>query len=381
MDQEYMRMALDLAVRAWGRTSPNPMVGAVVVRGGEIVGQGFHARAGQPHAEVEALRQAGEAARGATLYVTLEPCCHYGRTGPCTEAVIAAGVRRVVVAMRDPNPKVAGKGVARLREAGIEVVEGVLRDEATLVNEVYLKYITARMPFVALKAAVSLDGKIATRTGDSRWITGKEARLYAHRLRDVYDAILVGLGTVLQDDPSLTTRLPEGGRDPVRIVLDSTARLPVTARVVTVDSTAPVVVATTERAPEARLTELKRQGAEVIRCGAGPRVDLGVLLRELAAREICSVLVEGGAAVHASFVEAGLVDKIHWFVAPKIIGGVDAPGAVAGRGIAQMSEALCLERVRRLHLGDDVCIEGYPAKEGRTDVHRDHRGIGQACAD
>ncbi|MBE0467693.1 MAG: bifunctional diaminohydroxyphosphoribosylaminopyrimidine deaminase/5-amino-6-(5-phosphoribosylamino)uracil reductase RibD, partial [Candidatus Desulforudis sp.] len=203
MDQEYMQVALDLAVRARGRTSPNPLVGAVVVRNGRIIGRGFHARAGLPHAEIVALQQAGEKARDATLYVSLEPCCHHGRTGPCTEAVIAAGVRRVVIAMRDPNPKVAGKGVARLRQAGIEVTEDVLCEDATLVNEVYIKYISTRRPFVALKAAVSLDGRIATRTGDSRWITGQAAREYVHRLRDTYDSILVGIGTVLKDDPSL----------------------------------------------------------------------------------------------------------------------------------------------------------------------------------
>jgi len=376
VDQEYMRLALDLAVRARGRTSPNPMVGAVVIRGGKIVGRGFHARAGLPHAEIEALREAGENARGATLYVSLEPCCHHGRTGPCTEAVIAAGVRRVVIAMRDPNPKVAGKGVARLREAGIEVVEDVLRDEAARVNEVFIKYITTGRPFVALKAAVSLDGRIATRTGDSRWITGPAAREYAHRLRDTYDAILVGLGTVLQDNPSLTTRLIDGGRDPVRIVLDSMARLPVTARVLSGESPAPIVVATTDRASDARVAELERRGGWVIRCGGGPFVDLEVLLRELAAREITSVLVEGGATVHASFLEAGLVDKLHWFVAPKIIGGVDAPGAVGGRGIDRVSEALCLERVRWLDLGHDVCIEGYPVspRTGESSVHTSRGG-------
>jgi diaminohydroxyphosphoribosylaminopyrimidine deaminase/5-amino-6-(5-phosphoribosylamino)uracil reductase len=278
--------------------------------------------------------------------------------------VILAGVRRVVMAMRDPNPKVAGKGVARLRAAGIEVTEDVLRDEAAVVNEVFIKYITTRRPFVALKVAMSLDGKIATRTGDSRWITGRAAREYVHRLRDTYDAILVGIGTVLKDDPSLTTRLPDGGRDPVRIVLDSMARIPVAARVLSVELPATVIVAATSRAPETRVAELESRGAKVIRCGGGSAVDLGVLLRELAAGRISSVLVEGGATVHASFLETGLVDKLHWFVAPKIIGGAEAPGAVAGRGIERISEAIRLERVRRLEFGEDLCIEGYPASGG-----------------
>jgi diaminohydroxyphosphoribosylaminopyrimidine deaminase/5-amino-6-(5-phosphoribosylamino)uracil reductase len=373
MDQEYMRVVLDLAAKARGRTSPNPMVGAVVVRDGEIVGHGYHARAGLPHAEIVALAQAGEAARGSTLYVSLEPCCHFGRTGPCTEAVIAAGVRRVVTAMRDPNPKVAGRGIARLREAGLEVTEDVLREEAARLNEVFIKYITTGRPFVALKAAVSLDGKIATRTGDSRWITGGPAREYAHRLRDTYDALLVGRGTVVKDDPSLTTRLPEGGRDPARVVLDSLARIPESSRMLSGESAAPVIVAVTGQAPRTRVTALESRGVQVVRCGPGPAVDLETLLRELAAREITSVLVEGGGAVHASFLEARFVDKLHWFVAPKIVGGVEAPGAVAGQGVGRMSEAVGLERVRRLELGDDFCIEGYPVwGRAGTDVHRDH---------
>ncbi len=372
MDQEYMRMALDLAVRARGRTSPNPLVGAVVVRDGELVGRGYHARAGLPHAEIVALEEAGQAARGSTLYVSLEPCCHYGRTGPCTEAVIAAGVHRVVTAMRDPNPEVAGKGIARLRNAGIEVTEDVLRDEAARVNEIFIKYITTGRPFVALKAAVSLDGKIATRTGDSRWITGEPAREYAHRLRDTYDAILVGRGTVAKDDPSLTTRLPGGGRDPARVVLDSLARIPESSRVLSVESAVPVIVAITERAPQTRVADLERRGVQVVRCGSGAVVNLETLLRELAAREITSIMVEGGATVHASFLDARFVDKLHWFVAPKIVGGVEAPGAVAGRGVGRMSEAVCLERMRRLELGDDLCIEGYPVWGRAADVYRDH---------
>lgn len=358
-DREYMRLALELAVKARGRTSPNPMVGAVVVRDGAIIGRGFHPRAGEPHAEVFALTAAGEAAKGATMYVSLEPCCHQGRTGPCTEALIRAGVDRVVVAMRDPNPQVGGKGIARLREAGIEVVEGVLEQEARRLNEVFVKYMTRRLPFIVLKAAVSLDGKIAAHTGDSRWITGAEAREYGHRLRDAYDAILVGAGTVRKDDPSLTTRLPEGGRDPVRVVLDSRGRISPSARIFRQESKAPTVVAVTAQAKDADLRTLEAAGGLIIVAGKGPRVDLPLLMRELAQREITSVLVEGGGEVHASFLAEGLPDKLVWFVAPKIIGGKEAPGPVGGAGIARMAEAPVLEEVTVRRMGQDICVEGY----------------------
>ncbi|MDA8097860.1 MAG: bifunctional diaminohydroxyphosphoribosylaminopyrimidine deaminase/5-amino-6-(5-phosphoribosylamino)uracil reductase RibD [Desulforudis sp.] len=359
-----MQLALELASCARGRTSPNPMVGAVLVRDDVIVGRGWHQRAGEPHAEILALKDAGEAARGATMYVSLEPCCHTGRTGPCTEAVIGAGVSRVIVAMRDPNPLVAGKGITRLRDAGIEVTDGVLESEARSLNEVFIKYITRRLPFVVLKAAVSLDGKIATHTGDSRWITGSEAREYGHRLRDTYDAILVGAGTVRQDDPSLTARLP-GARDPVRIVLDSRGTIPPTARVITQTSDAPTLVAVTAGAPEASLKALESTGAGIVVAGEGSRVDLPLLMRELAARQITSVLVEGGGQVHASFIAARLPDKVVWFIAPKIIGGIRAPGAVSGLGAERMADVPVLDQVTVKRLGQDICIEGYfPRTQG-----------------
>ncbi|MCL6611722.1 MAG: bifunctional diaminohydroxyphosphoribosylaminopyrimidine deaminase/5-amino-6-(5-phosphoribosylamino)uracil reductase RibD [Peptococcaceae bacterium] len=361
-----MKMALELAAAAMGRTSPNPMVGAVVVRDGEVVGRGFHARAGAPHAEVEALRDAGERARGSTLYVTLEPCCHYGRTGPCTEAVIDAGVKRVVAAMADPNPLVAGRGLARLRDAGLEVDCGVLEEEAGRLNEVFIKYITTGLPFVVMKAAMSLDGKIATRAGDSKWITGPEAREHGHRLRDRYDAVMVGVNTVLADDPSLTTRLPGGGRDPVRLVLDSMARTPPGSRVINRDSAAPAIIVVTERAPRERVSRLIEAGAQVLSVPAeaeGSRVDMGALMRALAGREITSVLVEGGGQVHASALASGVVDKVAWFIAPKLIGGREAPGPVEGRGAERLSEAVCLERVSSSRMGNDIFIEGYISKQ------------------
>ncbi|MCL6638871.1 MAG: bifunctional diaminohydroxyphosphoribosylaminopyrimidine deaminase/5-amino-6-(5-phosphoribosylamino)uracil reductase RibD [Firmicutes bacterium] len=359
-DEYYMKMALDLAARARGRTSPNPMVGAVVVKDGVVIGKGCHLRAGTPHAEIHALREAGEDAAGATLYVTLEPCCHHGRTGPCSEAVIEARVARVVVAMTDPNPKVCGGGIRRLKEAGIEVAVGVLEEEAAALNEAFIKYITARLPFVLAKAAMSLDGKIATSTGRSRWITGPESRAYAHQLRDWYDAILVGRGTVLADDPSLTARLPGGGgRDPVRVILDSRARVPLSANVFNRHSRAPAVVAVTSLAPAGRIAALEQAGAKVVVAGEGPAVDLPDLLKKLAEMEITSVLIEGGAAVHASAFEAGVVDKVAWFVAPKIIGGAAAPGPVGGRGVDDPSLAVPLDRMKIRRLGGDFCLEGY----------------------
>mgnify|MGYP000858717899 CR=1 FL=1 len=360
MDKSYMKLALRLAARARGRTSPNPMVGAVVVKDGNIVGRGFHRKAGTPHAEILALKEAGAEARGATIYVTLEPCCHYGRTGPCCEAVIQAGIARVVVAMADPNPLVAGKGLKRLEEAGISVTLGVMEEEARRLNEVFLKYIATRLPFVVAKAAVSLDGKIATRSGQSRWITGPEARAYGHLLRDRYDAILVGIGTVLADDPALTTRLPGGGgRDPVRVVLDSRGRTPPGAKVLNQSSEAPTIIAVTKDAPFERIAALRGAGAEVLVVGEGPRVDLPALMKLLAAREITSILIEGGAGVHGSALEAGIVDKAAWFIAPKIIGGSEAPGPVGGFGVDTPAEAPELERVKMRRLGKDFCLEGY----------------------
>lgn len=355
-----MKTALELAARARGRTSPNPMVGACVVKDGKIAGCGFHRRAGAPHAEVQALQDAGEQARGATLYVNLEPCCHHGRTGPCTEAVIQAGIARVVVAMADPNPLVAGKGIGALQDAGVEVTPGVLEDEARELNEVFIKYITTGLPFVVAKAAVSLDGKIATRTGRSKWITGEAARAYGHRLRDWYDAIMVGIGTVLADDPSLTTRLPGGGgRDPVRVIVDSQARTPLKARVLTQSSGAATLIATTAGAPLARVELLRQAGAKVLVAGAGPRVDLAGLLKILVQEGITSVLIEGGAAVHGSALAERIVDKAAWFIAPKIIGGREAPGAVGGEGVNDPSEAAELERLKISRLGPDLCVEGY----------------------
>jgi len=356
-----MRRVLRLAARGRGGTSPNPLVGAIVVKDGVVVGSGYHAKAGTPHAEIHALKEAGTRAKGATLYVNLEPCCHYGRTGPCTEAIIEAGIKRVVVAMTDPNPLVSGKGLKRLLEAGLEVTTGVLEKEARQLNEVFIKYITFGRPFVVSKAAVSLDGKIATSKGQSKWITSPQARAYAHVLRDWYDAILVGVGTVLSDDPLLTTRLSGGGgRHPVKVIVDSKARTPVSARIFSEESPAPTIIATTKGAPPEKLEEIAAAGAQVVVVNEGPRVDLQLLMGLLAAKEITSVLIEGGAEVHASAFRSKIVDKVVWFIAPKLIGGSDAPGPIGGEGVESLSEAVVLERVRLKKIGPDICVEGYP---------------------
>ncbi len=354
-----MREALRIAHHAEGRTSPNPLVGAVIVRDGRIIAEGWHRKAGTPHAEVHALRMAGDLARGATLYVTLEPCAHYGRTGPCAKAVAEAGIARVVVALLDPNPKVAGKGVAILRDAGIEVKVGVLEQEARRLNEVFLHWITTGLPFTVLKTAMTLDGKIATAAGDSQWITNEASRLHVHEMRDRYDAILVGIGTELHDDPSLTTRLPGvPGKNPIRIIVDSQARTPLSAHVVT-DGAAKTIVATTEAAPKERVEVLQNAGVEVLACGSGPEVDLRALMQELGRREITSVFVEGGGSIAFSLLAAGLVDKVHAFVAPKIVGGADAKTPVEGKGFPKLADAVELTGFTAETIGGDVLLTAY----------------------
>jgi diaminohydroxyphosphoribosylaminopyrimidine deaminase/5-amino-6-(5-phosphoribosylamino)uracil reductase len=352
----FMRLAVREAEKGLGRTSPNPAVGAVIVKNGRVVARGHHARAGGPHAEAVVLRAAGARARGADLYTTLEPCDHFGRTPPCSVAILEAGVRRVLVGSRDPNPLVNGKGLARLRRGGVEVVPGVLERECDALNAPWFRFITARRPYVTLKAAVTLDGKLATRSGDARWVSGPAAREWVHRLRDRVDAVLVGSGTAMADDPLLTTRLPGGrGRDPLRIVLDSDLDLPGSLRLLRPRSAAPTVVA--HASPGTRRVA---PGVELLRCRRGPGgVDVGDLLARLAERGITHLLVEGGAAVHASFLRAGVVDRVFVIVAPKIVGG-DGLSWVAGPGARRMSEALGLEDVAVERLGDDVLVSGRP---------------------
>lgn len=357
-DARFMRRALDLAERARGLTSPNPMVGAVVVRDGAIVGEGFHRRAGAAHAEVEALDAAGPRARGATLYVTLEPCVHHGRTPPCAPRVLAAGLARVVVGLRDPNPCVAGGGLAALRAAGLELTVGVLAGEAERQNRVFLTAMRAGRPHVTLKVAMTLDGKVADIRGASRWITGEAARAEGHRLRRESDAVLVGVGTVLADDPELTVRAGDPWpREPYRVVLDSEARTPPAARLIGAGSPDRALILVTERAPAARRQALAAAGATVVTCpGHGGRVELAAALGELAAREARGVLVEGGAEVHGAFLVAGLVDRVVAFVAPRLLGGRTARPALAGEGL-DLARALRLGPLAARGVGDDLCIE------------------------
>lgn len=363
-DESFMREALRLGHHALGRSTPNPAVGAVIVQHGEIVGRGWTLPAGGSHAEIVALRDAGARASGATLYITLEPCRHHGRTPPCTGAIIAAGIRRCVVAVEDPFPLVAGKGIAQLKAAGITVDVSVAAPEAADLHAGFFSRIRTGRPLVRAKYAMSLDGRIATRTGHSWWITGPDARRHAHVLRDRADALLVGSGTVLADDPSLTTRLPPaltgagGAHHPLRIIADGRGRSPVSARVYDPALSGQTRVATTAAAPADWLRELAARGVDHVMCGAGPRVDLEVLLDDLGERGLNEILVEGGGCLLGSFFDAGLVDRVAAFVAPVIIGGAEASGPVMGRGIETMPDAWRLSDIRLRTLGDDVLLEG-----------------------
>lgn len=354
-----MQQALQIAAYAAGRTSPNPLVGAVIVKDGRVVGQGWHRKAGTEHAEIHALRQAGELAAGATIYVTLEPCSHYGRTGPCSKALIDARIKRVVIAMLDPNPLVAGKGVAMLKAAGIEVETGLLQEQAERLNEVFLKWIMTKMPFAVMKTAMTLDGKIATAAGNSKWISNEVSRRRVHELRDVYDGILVGIGTVLADDPALTTRLAsQSGKNPLRIVVDSRARTPLTAKVVT-DGQAETLIAVTVAAEAAKVEALRQAGVEVLVVNDGQQVDLKQLFCRLGERGICSIFVEGGALINYSLLKAGLIDKVYSFIAPKMVGGSSAPGPVGGDGVETLDQAFLLEDVETELLAGNILVSGY----------------------
>ena len=362
-DQHYMDLALQWASAIEGQTQPNPKVGAVVVKDGEIVGIGTHLKAGGPHAEVHALAMAGDKAKGATAYVTLEPCSHYGRTPPCAEALIKAEVAKVVIATLDPNPLVAGRGAAMLRDAGIEVVTGVCEEQSNLMNEVFNKFITTGKPFVTIKTAMTLDGKIATETGSSRWITGEAARHEVHRMRHSNQAIIVGVETVRKDDPQLTTRLPQGGNNPLRIILDSTLRIPLDAKVVT-DSEAETWIYTTTAADQTeKILALEKRGVRVIPLpveDGEQGVPIHKLLTHLGSQKISSLLVEGGARVNASFLKEMAVDKIVSYIAPKLVGGERAPTPIGGFGVQEMDQAVHLTRMTYRQVGEDLCIEGYP---------------------
>lgn len=360
-DQYYMKLALDLAASAKGKTNPNPIVGAVIVKDGVIAGTGIHRKAGEPHAEVHAFKMAGEYAKDATLYVTLEPCSHYGKTPPCANLVKESGVKRVVVAMEDPNPEVAGRGISLLRNAGIEVDVGILEKEAQRLNERFIHNMTTGRPFVLSKYAMTLDGKLATHTGHSKWITGEQSRHSVHLLRNEVDAILVGIGTVLADNPSLTTRLPEGGgENPIRIILDSELRVPLEANVVQVEE-AKTVIVTHENASLEKIASLSEMGIEFIMVPkTNEGLDLEIMMDELYKKGITDILLEGGSEVNASFLRAGLIDKYLIYVAPKLLGGRNSLTPFTGNDIDTMDEALDVSISHVDTFGEDIRITAYP---------------------
>jgi len=352
--EHYMHRALELALKGWGMTSPNPMVGAVIVKGDRIIGEGYHHKAGSPHAEVNALRKAGKKAKGATIYVTLEPCCYHGRTPACTDAICEAGIKRVIIGTRDPNPPVNGNGIRTLKRAGIKVQTGVLKDACHDINLPYETFVTKNRPFVILKAALSLDGKIATAKGDSKWITNKLTRAYAHQIRSGSDAILVGGGTIRADNPALTVRLPGKKHDvkPV-VVLDGTLNLPRMAGIFT-RRPGELILATTKRAPKSRITWAVNQGYDVIVFKS-----MKHLLEELAKRDIVKLLVEGGGETYASFIKAKAVDHLVACIAPKLIGG-EGRNMLPGINPKSMKDILNLEHLTACTFGEDIVIEGSP---------------------
>ncbi|NSW90877.1 MAG: bifunctional diaminohydroxyphosphoribosylaminopyrimidine deaminase/5-amino-6-(5-phosphoribosylamino)uracil reductase RibD [Firmicutes bacterium] len=356
-----MDRALELAKCGWGRTNPNPLVGAVIVKNGEIISEGFHKKLGDAHAEINAITGSKQDVRGSTLYVNLEPCSHYGRTPPCAKAIIEAGISEVVIAMTDPNPKVSEQGIQMLKNAGIRVVTGVCKDKAEKLNEIFIKYITKKRPFVIMKTAMTLDGKIATAKGDSRWISSDASRQYVHTLRNRVSAVMVGVNTVIADNPMLTTRLKTGsGRDAARIVVDSEGRMPVNSNIINANSNAGVILAASSRIEESREKLFTEMGVKVVKADDGRgRVDLCKLMDELYRLEIDSVLLEGGGTINWAALSSGIVDKVIMFIAPRIIGGSNAVTPVEGEGINRIADAIRLKDVSVTTLDGDIVVEGY----------------------
>ena len=377
--ERFMRLAVALAKKGEGRTNPNPLVGAVIVQENQIIGQGWHHKYGDLHAERDALRdcrERGNDPSGATIFVTLEPCCHTGKQPPCVEAIVQAGIKKVVVGSRDPNPLVSGKGAAFLRERGVEVEEDFLRSECDTLNFIFFHYITNRTPYVALKYAMTADGKIATAAGKSKWISSQESRDFVHQLRNKYSCIMAGIGTVLADDPLLTCRIP-GGRNPTRVICDSSLRLPLDSQLVQTAAEVPTIVACAEpdclQAQEGaalpaqnflqKEKALAQKGVQIIRCGT-KRVDLSILMQKLGAQNLDSVLVEGGGQLNFSLLQAGLVQRVYSFVAPKIFGGAAAPSPVGGEGVLEVADAFSLSQIDARKIGSDVLIE-YEVKQAQ----------------
>lgn len=360
----YMDLALSNAQAMRGQTDPNPLVGSVIVNENRVVGIGAHLKAGEPHAEIHAIRMAGEKASGATIYVTLEPCSHQGRTGPCAVAIVEAGIKKVVIATLDPNPVVSGTGVKILKEAGIEVIIGIREQESQRMNEVFNKFIVEKKPFVTLKSGITLDGKIATHSNHSKWITSEEARKDVHHLRNENMAILVGVNTVIKDNPELTTRIPNG-RNPLRVILDSTLKLPLDSKVVT-DNQAETWIFTSRNFDTEKEKLLKSNGVKVFQTSGSKHVNAKDVLQILGENLVSSLLIEGGGTINASFLENKLVDKVVLYIAPKLIGGKDAPTFLEGTGIDKMSDAVELTDTSFVKIGKDIKFIGYPiyTKEG-----------------
>lgn len=358
-DERYMRLALALARKASGLTNPNPAVGAVIVKNGIIVGRGYHKRCGLPHAEVNAIRQAGRRSAGATMYVTMEPCGHFGRTPPCTKAIIESGIKKVVVGMRDPNPVTNGKGIRKLKAAGIKVMSGLLENDARDLNRPFAKYIRTGMPYVTLKMAESLDGKIASRRGDSKWVSSEESRRFVHDLRGRVDAVMVGVNTLIRDDPSLLSKMSKE-KQPARVIVDSRLKSPVSAKIFSSINISPVYIATAKRSGQPLGCKYERLGVKVLYIDEKRgRVDLKRLMAGLGELGIIHVLAEGGGELAAGLIDDGLVDEFLFFVAPKIIGGRDAVTAVEGRGVDMVRDAKKLEDVTVRRCGEDILIKAY----------------------
>ena len=360
-DEKFMKLALSLAEKGRGYVNPNPLVGAVIVKDGKVIGEGYHTAFGKSHAEIEAINSATEDIKGATMYVTLEPCCHQGKTPPCTEAIIKNQLARVVVATTDPNPLVSGSGIAKLKQSNIEITVGVLEEMAKIQNEVFIHYMTTNLPFAILKYAMSLDGKIACHTGDSKWITSEKSRTDVHRLRSSVSAVVTGIGTILSDDASLNVRLIDSkGKEPHRIVVDSAARISLDAKILNLDSKSDTYIAVTEAASDEKLRKLEDYGAKIIMTKSKDgKVDLEELWKELGFLGMDSILIEAGEQLNAALLEAKLVNKIRAYIAPKIIGGTNAKSPIGGYGASNMSEAINLKYMNVDYVENDFVVEGY----------------------
>lgn len=369
LNEEYMKLAMEMAEKGAGKVNPNPMVGAIIVKDGRVIGRGYHKQYGRNHAEVNAFESLLDNPEGATIYVTLEPCSHYGKTPPCVDKIIKNKISKVVIGALDPNPIVRGRGISALKEAGIEVVTGVLEEECKKLNEIFMKYIIEKKPFVVLKTAMTLDGKIATESGESKWITSEESRQDVHKLRNKLASIMVGVDTVIKDNPELTCRL-EGGRNPIRIIVDSKLKIPMDANVI-MDNLSHTIIATTEFADKTKIVSLEKLGVKILIIKSkNERVDLQDLMIKLGKLNIDSVLLEGGSTLTFSALEENIVDKIQFYISPKIIGGKNSKTPVGGKGIKKISDAIKLENMTVRYIGIDLLIEAYLMGGKNSNVYR-----------